>query len=418
MSNTAHPDRASAFWATRPFLICLGYVAAIRLCASSLGFLPLYLDRRGHAVSDIGWIMGAGGLGSILVLPAAVFLTRRAPRTTLALGALALGLAAAALGWATAPVALGALHLIAAGASSLTFTCTFARVVELTPKARRAHGIAIFWAIVQVSNLAGPAATEALLEVSWAVAVGAVGLGAAIAGGLLGACAGPPPAPAAEAAPAARGPDRAFAWLTPRAAGFGLIFLLVSIAWWAQSDYLTSFAHRRGIEPITPFFVGYFLVMFPARIFLGNLPERLGKHRVAAASALATALFFAGLPAAHSSIALGLLGVIAGLGNCLSWPALYSISYTHISIVAYATAYTSFIVASARWIAGILFGRIGDELGYEGVFLTAGALILVAAALLVASARSERRSAARSTLPDAVLGSAGTGTTRTGTNAE
>jgi predicted MFS family arabinose efflux permease len=404
-------------------LICLGYVAAIRLCASSLGFLPLYLDRRGYPVSDIGWIMGAGGLGSILVLPAAVLLIRRAPRRTLALGALVLGLSATLLGWATTRLSLGALHLIAAGASSLTFTCMFSRIVELTPTAHRAHGIAIFWAIVQVSNLAGPAVTEVLLDRGWSIAVGTIGIVAAIAGGLLGACAKPTLTPTPALAPALDpaprpAPDKAFSWLTRKALAFGFIFLLVSIAWWAQSDFLTSFAHQRGIDPITPFFVGYFLVMFPARIFLGNLPERLGKHRVAAVSGLATALFFVGLLAARSSVALGLLGVIAGLGNCLSWPALYAISYTQISVVAYATAYTSFILAIARWIAGILFGRIGNELGYEGVFLTAAGAILVAAALLVAYARRDRRSSPRSTLPEAVLGSTGTVTTRAGTKAE
>lgn len=382
------------FWASPTFLAYLGFTWVLVMFRGPTNFFPMYLTDRRFSIADIGWLVGAAGIGAIIAQPFSAHLTQRAHRVALTLGVV---LYAGSIGYLATPGlssnGLFALMLLQGAMNAICTNCINTLVVEATPKEQRSKGIALYWATFQLSSLLGPTLAEVSIHrqgysttfVWFAWGLGSICFGLGL---LLRRTPAEPQESSARASSSAQGFFREIS--KPGAVLFALTFFVISVAWWAQGDFLTAFARSRGIEHVSSFFVGYFLLMFPSRLFLSHLPDRWGRHFIAAMSMLLYAAFFIALIFTRTSPALGLLGMVAGASNCLSWPALYAISYERISVAAYATAYTAFLLSAARWVAGLLFGGLGTSLGFEGMFIAASLLSAVSSIPLFFWARHER----------------------------
>lgn len=371
--------RSTLQW-TRPLAGALTFAAIANLASAPLRFVPRYFTEEGRSLGALGAALGAGGAGELAAIPVAALLTRRSPSAAMALGALLqaaalAGLALPALGAAGFAAALGLARL----GATLAFAGSLTSLVLRAPAERRAQAIALYWAVVQIArNVAGPAAFEQGL--------GAIGFRGTAAGFAIAALAG--------VAAALRGARAATAEDDPPDGGasrpldvgaaihFSIAFGLLGLVFVAQDAFLTSHAALRGFAAASPFFFAYAAVMIAARLALGHLPDRIGRGPILHASLLALLATFAALLAARAAPLFWAAGALAGLGNCLLWPALYAASYEIVRPRAYATAWTALLLAASGALGSVALGALAERRGHDAIFLAGIGLCLIAWPLL------------------------------------
>lgn len=374
-------------WA-RPLAGALTFAAIANLASAPLRFVPRYFTEEGRSLGALGAALGAGGIGEIVAIPIAALLTRRSPTAAMALGALlqAAALAGLALRQVTALGAGGFAVALALArlATTLAFGGSLTLLVLRAPAERRAQAIALYWAVVQIArNVAGPAAFEQ--------GIGAIGFRGTAAGFAIAALAGA--LAALRGARAAAAPDEDSAGEArpidlAAAIHFSIAFGLLGLVFVAQDAFLTSHAALRGFSAASPFFFAYAAVMIAARLFLGHLPDRVGRGPILHASMLALLATFAALLAARTAPLFWAAGALAGLGNCLLWPALYAASYEIVRPRAYATAWTALLLAASGALGSVVLGALAERRGHDAIFIAGIGLCLLAWPLLFVPRRT------------------------------
>lgn len=151
--------RARAYWAT--------WSAALLFFAgfyTLLVPLPLYLTGLGIPDWQVGIIMGAFGIASLVGRPLAGALTDSLGyRPVTLFGALSLTLGAVGVGFVEWPVLLFGLRILQAAGYVAFTTATTSLISDLAPVARRGAALALFGAAANVAITLVPAAISAAL---------------------------------------------------------------------------------------------------------------------------------------------------------------------------------------------------------------------------------------------------------------
>jgi MFS family permease len=367
-----------SFWRSKTYLTALVYIAVWAFGYGPLQFLPAHLAKRGLSIGDIGWVISAGSVGSIAILPLAGYLTRRALRTTLIASIVGYGAFIMLLSvpdWSTS--ALMAINFFIFGAGWLVFTSGMTLVADASPEGERTKGVAIAWAILNLfRNVVGTATAEWTIH---RLGYDRVVVGFASVEIILGALLGVVLALEGAATRATRGEDTTIPWRSPALISVVGIGFVGCMLYWVVQDFLTSFAQSRHIEPLSVYFIGYSVVVTGGRLFGGDVLSRHGNARVATVSLVLMALSSGALSLVYGPTALGVLGFFVGFGHCLLMPSLMGLLFKQISALAYATALGNLLLGLGRLASGAVFGRVGDAYGYSGMFLVAACIGAVTA---------------------------------------
>ncbi|MER7330658.1 MULTISPECIES: MFS transporter [unclassified Micromonospora] len=379
------PDVASP----RPARAAAGAVAV-----TIASVLPVFLvgglavqmgDDLGFSPAGLGLAVSLYfGVGALASVPSGRLVERYGPavvaRSAILLSAGAM-LAVAALARSYA-VLVGLLALSAA-ANALGQLASNAALARHVPARRQGLSFGVKQAAIPVSTLlAGAAVPTVAVTAGWRWAFVA-GAGAALAA--LPAVPAREPRPGRTAAPARAGRPTAALLVV------GVAAMLAAAAANALGTFVVDSAVDRGL---TPGLAGLTLtlgsaVCVAARVCAGWLADRRPTGHVAViAGMLVVGAAGLGLLAVAGPAPL-LLGVVLGFGLGWAWPGLmtFAVVRLHPQAPAAATSITQTGVYAGGCLGPLGLGATAAHAGYPAMWLTAGAAMLAAAALMLTGSR-------------------------------
>jgi predicted MFS family arabinose efflux permease len=352
--------------------------------------LPRYLAALGLAEWQIGLVLGAFGVASLVGRPlAGLAADRWGSRWMLLLGAAALSLGSLGVGFTQRlPVLFGLRLLQALGYVAFTTAAT-TLVIALVPEDERGRRLAVFGAAVNVAITAAPAAVGALLAVAPLASGFWLAGGLALAAGVLALWVEAPRL-------ATDTPRRQVAtWGGARRLWLPMLATaLLGASFAAFFQFAPVLAERRGVAPGILYTV-YGSGIIVARLAGGRWLDRVDVGRVLA---LAVPLIACGLAidaVAWSVAWLGLAALLVAIGSGLFHPALLA---HHARLLpgrpgrASAAFYVGFDlgIGVGSWLLGAAL-----QLGGVAGLYAAGALAALGA-LLLAPALARQHGATRS----------------------
>lgn len=157
-----------------------------------------------------------------------------------------------------------------------------------------------------------------------------------------------------------------------------IVAFLFGIGLAAVSGFVAPYASQKAIGFIALYFVAYSAAAILVRLIGGGIVDRLGEERVIPAGLLVMAAgLFVMIPTTGGALLLT-SGLMTGFGHGMLYPALNAraIRGEDQSIRGKITgAYTGSIDAGA-FAGSILLGCIGEFMGFHALFLTTGAALL------------------------------------------
>jgi MFS family permease len=336
--------------------------------------MPLYLSGIGLPDWQVGFIMGAFGVASLVGRPLAGTLTDSLGfRPVILFGTLSLALGAVGVGFVIWPPLLFFLRILQAAGYVAFTTAATSLISDLAPVARRGAALALFGAAANVAITLVPAAISAGL--TYLTLRGAFLLcgGMAVLGGVI----------VWFTVPGRNGERRPFAvralieipavlrapmfttWLF--GVGFGVFY-----------QFLPLLAERRALEPVGLAFSVYGASIILTRLLTGRLLDRPDRRRVLPPATLLMASGLAVFAIADQMWLLLVAAALTAVGGGIFHPALIAIHVDSIPERGRATAafYLAFdlgIGLGAWFLSPIL-----DSFGFTAFFLAGAAITLLA----------------------------------------
>ncbi len=335
------------------------------LVPNLLVLAPSFLAARGHDSQEIGVIMGSFNLASLLAMPAVGrVIDRSGHRLVLAAGCAIAGLGCAGFGAAASTPGYVAARAVQGMGFSAVLVGGASYVAEIAPPGRLAQALGISGVLTLASQAVGPALGELLehtLGWPWVIRAGVV---AGVLGGLV----------ATALPPAARNEEAAVPGVLPALPILGAT-ALAGFGFGSVWSFLADYSDRVGIGAVTPFFAPYVICAVSTRIFLGHLPDTLGRRRVAVPALALHAVALLGMSAVGELWQLVAIGGMFGLAHGVYYPTLQAM------VVERSPAGRSRAIASSTFafglgivVAAIGLGAMAKATGYPPIyFVAAGA---------------------------------------------
>ncbi|HMI92585.1 MAG TPA: MFS transporter, partial [Polyangiales bacterium] len=288
------------------------------------------------------------------------------------------------------PLLIG-LQLLNGLSFVLQFNAAGAHAADLAPRARLSQVLGIFGASNIVTNALAPAIGEPLAERAGWDSVFLLAAAMAVLSSLLSFTIGP--ADLSVHARASGAPDvepegsLTLYVLTMAAAGtaFAIAFA-----------YYQPFALSLGMHEVHSFFLGYASTVVVTRVFLGWVPDRIGRMR----TTLLSLGLYAAVVLAMSQLSPGTLGVYGALLGCAHGFLYPSVNALAIEDGNHARrgqvlTYTNGGFQIGYTLGVLVFGWIAERTGYPTIFVLGGVIMLLATAAVarVALARAAIKTA-------------------------
>src|SRR5262245_15524433 len=263
---------------SRAFIDLLVAEALFGFAYAQFVLLPKLLTvGYGATAGQIGFVMGAFGVASLLTIPVmAPFVKRFNYRRTMIVGYVILGVSALAF---TLIGSAGALAAVLRGAQgiawSLTFAVGLALVADVAPPSRLGHAIGLYGAAGLAMSALGPAVAEPIAASFGARPVFLLSAVFAFAGAWY--CRRLSPTVSTSSTSAAKpAPGSA----RSRAAVIGVLGV-GSLSAAVVSTFVAPYALTKGIHVVRGFFIVYTLTALVMRVGGTRVTDRLGQRRAA-----------------------------------------------------------------------------------------------------------------------------------------
>jgi MFS family permease len=371
----------------RPFVPMFGGIFFCLLgVGASLATLPFYVldELHGNKV-EVGVVTATISLAAVVSRPIAGRLADRHGYKLLMLCGPAICILAGAAYYAAASVpvlvAIRVLHGIGEGT---VYTPGAAWLVRLCPPERRGRVVGLYgismWLGITLGALFGTVA----MRVSGFPAVWALLIAVGVAGLLV-------VAPAAR--PEQAEPTAARATILPASTVVpGIALSLAALGYAALAAFVALHMAARGVANGVAAFNAFGFTYVGVRLFIGNVPDRLGARRVALWSAVVEAIGLLIVAVAQNLPTAVAGGLVMGAGLSLLFPslALVVINRTDPSQQGAALgAFTSFWDIGLA-VGGPFAGLVASVANYPAVFYVMMVCAIVSALLSGASAVRRR----------------------------
>jgi len=338
--------------------------------------LPLYMDSVGIPDWQIGLILGAFGIASLIGRPLAGSLSDSlGSKPVILFGTASLLVGAVGVTQTAWPPALFGLRILQAAGYVAFTTASTALIAQLAPVARRGAAIALFGAAANVSITLTPAAVSA-------------GLGLLTLQGAFWLCGGLALLAGVvvwTAIPQETGEQRRrlsiLETLTPPAPlrTAMLTTAIFGVSFGSFFAFLPLLAERRGLEPAGLAFTVYGGSIILTRLLTANLLDRPNRAQVLAPSLLVTAVGLTGFAFADNMPLLLASAAVMAAGSGIAHPALIALCVDRMPDTERGRATASFYLAfdlgigMGNWLLGPVLGW----LGLMGMYLLAAGIALV-----------------------------------------
>ncbi|HKB32122.1 MAG TPA: MFS transporter [Streptosporangiaceae bacterium] len=374
----------------RPFLPMFGGIFCCLLgVGASLATLPFFVLQHLHGSKvEVGVVIAAISVAAVVTRPVAGrFADRHGYKLVMLCGAAACTLASAGYYLAGNVPVLVAVRILHGVGEGTVYTAGAAWLVSLCPPERRGRVVGLYGIYMWLGITLGALFGTVAMRLSGFSAVWALCVVAAAAGFL---------AVAAKKGPARQEAPRTRAALLPASTVVpGVALSLAALGYAALAAFVALHMMARGVANGIAAFNAFGFTYVGVRLFIGNLPDRLGPRQVAFWSALveAAGLLIVAMAPNLPTVIIG--GLVMGAGLSLLFPslALVVINRTDKSQQGAALgAFTSF------WDIGIAVGApvaglIASVSNYPAIYYVMAACA-VASALLSAPGALRRRAVA------------------------
>jgi predicted MFS family arabinose efflux permease len=365
-TSEAHRPATSAYW--------LAWCATVTFFAGFYALLvplPRYLTAVGLPDWQIGLILGAFGIASLIGRPLAGVATDRfGSRPVLLCGAAALAIGAVAVAQTTNLELLLGLRLSQAVGYVAFTTAGTALVVSLVSPETRVRRLAVFGVAANLAIALTPATISGLLEVAPVEAglLASAGL-AALAGALAMTL------PNLGGPSAQRAPRRAVEWSIPRRVWLPMLAAgLLGAGFAAFFQFAPILAERRGVAAGVLYAI-YGAAIIATRVFAGRLLDRVSVGRVVALAAILMAIGHTLVAMTDSPTLLLIAPILVAVSGGLFHPTLIA---HHAALLpdapgrASAAFYVAFDlgIGLGSWLFGLML-QLG---GLPGLYGSAAAL--------------------------------------------
>ncbi len=356
---------------------------------SSFFLLPRQLKELGAGEDYVGWVMGSTSAVNLLAIPlAGVLADRWGRKPLLVFGSVCMVVTSYAF---VGLNDLGDSFLLLRGLHGVAFASFFvagmATVADEAPHDQRAHLLGIFGLFALVTHALAPAVGEQLVawggfDRLWQVASGAAAVGAVLALGL----------PARTTDHPGRGGARVRDLLRRRDL-LAPVFLsgVLATGFGAAIQFLAALAVVRQLTAVGPFFLSFVAASMAVRLLGGRHWDRIGAKRATVPFAVVYAIGVASLSGVDSAAGLVVAGILFGLGQGVTYPALSALVIGRVgphergkAVGLYSGAF-----GGGMMISAFGYGGLAEAAGYTVMYGVAGAVMVLGIAVFLLVDRSQ-----------------------------
>ena len=348
--------------------------------------LPLRISELGGTEKTVGFVMGVAGLSTLVLTPWAGRLTDRyGKKPFMLLGFLLLALSTFPFGFLGRVDYLYYVLRIVHGCSfSLFFVAAGALAVDVSAEEKRAQALGIYGVFTIINYAAAPYAGSLLMDRFGFDFLFFLLAAAAMAGAALCLFLGEEKKGRAISAG-----GRGYLDCLRDGPTFvcSVTLFVCGAAFMTTFNFVSLFSLSAGVESFHLYFLSYTLSVLAVRLFLGWVPDRYGKRRVASPCVFALGLGVAGLVLVHDAWTLVLCAAVFGCAHGFVYPSVYSIIIDSNPDEARARAFAlSSVSFTGGGMAGsFAFGVVADLFGFRTMFVAIALMVFAGFAFFSAS---------------------------------
>jgi len=337
---------------------------------------PLFITNHGGSKSDIGIIMGALALSSVLCRPWISGMIDRIGRkksytigcTIMSAVSLIYLLFRGDLSHFYLPLIL--VRILHGVGVAICFTAAFTYIADIVPWERLNEGIGVFGVSGLMGLAIGPIIAEMIIREFGFSAFFLVAAGMAILGLLLHL-----PLPESFTRVSHESPRSFFSVLIKRRTlTVAVLAILFGFGLAAYGGFVSPFAKEQDIAFVSLYYVSYSLAAILTRLSGGRLADRIGEERVIPYGQILTGGGLLMLILLGGNTILALSGLITGCGHGVLFPCLNTLAIRNepISIRGKITGVFTGGIDTGAFVGSIALGYIGEWAGFRPLFLAAG----------------------------------------------
>ncbi len=342
---------------------------------------PLFITSRGGSKADIGIIMGAFALSSVLSRPwISAMIDRIGRKRSYTIGTFIMsGLPLTYLllrgdlsQFYGSLVLIRILHGVGL---AICFTAVFTYIADIIPEGRLNEGLGMF-GITGLSGLAiGPIVGELIIK-NFGFSIfflSASGLGTL---GLLLHL----PLPETYVRTSRESSESFFSVLTKRRIlTVALLAILFGFGLSASGNFISPFAKQQHIAFISLYFMCYSAAAVLTRFLGGRLADRIGENRIIPYALVLTGTGLMILVFLGGNLVLVTAGLMTGCGHGFLFPSLNALAIRNepINIRGKINGVFTGGIDSGAFMGSIVLGFIGEWAGFRVLFFAAGLALII-----------------------------------------
>lgn len=360
-----------------PQFFAISLIGFLTACNAGAFFLfPLFIAERGGTTVDIGYIMAAFSLASVLSRPLiSATIDRLGRKRSYAFANLIM------IGTTLSYVSFTGMlrdfylplllvRIIHGISGGFTFTAGFTYALDIIPENRMNEGVGIFGAFSLMGFAVGPVIAEIFIN-QWGfsayfmAAAGLPAIGALFLFFL------------PESYVVGRNPA-AGSYITllrqPKIFMVTALMIILGMGIASTSGFVSLFAQSRGIAFVSTYFIAYSVSATAMRLLGGKFIDNVGEERVAPYALVACGLGLFSLLFMNSMVYLLVAGLISGSSHGMLYPSLTTMAVRNepTNLRARIMATITGALELGSFAGSIIMGQIGKALGFPAIFATAG----------------------------------------------
>ena len=351
----------------------------------SFFLFPLFIAERGGTKSDIGIMMGAFALSSVLCRPyISQMVDRLGRKRSYSIGCLIMTCLPMAyllfhgeISEFYLPLLL--VRLVHGVGLAICFTAAFTYIADVIPPSRLNEGIGMFGITGLLALGIGPFIAEIIVR-NFGFNMFFVTASVLGAAGLLLHQSVPE---SYSTAGSAASPSFFSVLVQKRTFVVALLAMLFGFGLSASGGFVSPFAKEHHLAFVSMYYLSYSAAAIVTRIFGGKLADRVGEDRILPYALILTALGLWCLIVLWGDSTLLVSGLLSGCGHGFLFPCLNALIIRDqpIHIRGKVTGVFTGSIDTGAFAGSIILGYIGESAGYGALFFVAGLSLLAGLAI-------------------------------------
>jgi MFS family permease len=365
---------------TRPYIV-MSFANLLTVSSFGSFFLfPLFISQHGGSKADIGILMGAMILASVLCRPwISELIDRIGRKSCYTIGSSIMSITPLIYlsfqgNLTDFYLPLLGTRLLHGAGLSFWFTGALTYVADIVPNARLNEGIGTFGISGLVGLALGPVIGEAAIHHFGYPGYFVVGAALAASGLLMHL-----PLTETYIRIGSAASTSFFGVLKQeRSLTIVLLAALFGVGLAATGSFVSPYAEAKRLSFISLYFISYSAAAISTRLFGGRLGDRLGETQIIPYALVLTGAGLLTMIFLRGSLVLLISGITTGCGHGFLFPALNALAVRHAAreIKGKVTGVFTGGIDSGTFLGSILLGYIGEWAGFPCLFLVAGLALL------------------------------------------